>query len=55
MRAAVLDLFAGPGGWSQALRDLGVTELGIDNDRDTCATATAAAWPMNSMSSFSQG
>lgn len=42
MRAAVLDLFAGPGGWSQALRDLGVSELGIDNDRDACATATAA-------------
>jgi DNA (cytosine-5)-methyltransferase 1 len=40
MRA--LDLFAGPGGWSQACKALGIDELGIDNDPDVCATATAA-------------
>jgi DNA (cytosine-5)-methyltransferase 1 len=40
MRA--LDLFAGPGGWSQACRALHIDELGIEIDPTTCATAKAA-------------
>jgi DNA (cytosine-5)-methyltransferase 1 len=38
----VLDLFAGPGGWSQALRTLDVREVGIELDARACATRTAA-------------
>lgn len=37
-----VDLFAGPGGWGEALRLLGVRALGIDTDTDACATARAA-------------
>lgn len=37
-----IDLFAGPGGWGEALRLLGVRALGIDTDTDACATARAA-------------
>src|SRR5689334_16394927 len=37
-----VDLFAGPGGWSEGLASLGFTELGIDNDAAACATAEAA-------------
>ncbi|HEX3957748.1 MAG TPA: DNA cytosine methyltransferase [Trebonia sp.] len=37
-----LDLFAGPGGWSTAARELGLPELGIEWDRAACATRAAA-------------
>ncbi|WP_330437532.1 DNA cytosine methyltransferase [Streptomyces griseoaurantiacus] len=38
----VLDLFAGPGGWSQGLHALGLREVGIEVDRFVCATRVAA-------------
>jgi DNA (cytosine-5)-methyltransferase 1 len=38
----VVDLFAGPGGWSEGLRMLGGSELGVELDADACATARAA-------------
>lgn len=39
----VVELFAGPGGWSEGLRSLDVVDVvGIDNDPYACATATAA-------------
>lgn len=38
----VLDLFAGPGGWSEGLRSLGIDELGIESDQWTCRTRDAA-------------
>ncbi|GAB2961978.1 DNA cytosine methyltransferase [Streptomyces heilongjiangensis] len=38
----VLDLFAGPGGWSEGLRVLGLTDIGIEIDPAACATRAAA-------------
>ncbi|MFF6854280.1 DNA cytosine methyltransferase [Streptomyces bacillaris] len=38
----VLDLFAGPGGWSQGSRALGVREIGLEIDTAACATRRAA-------------
>ncbi|NKZ84456.1 DNA cytosine methyltransferase [Rhodococcus hoagii] len=40
----VLELFAGPGGWSTGLRRAGFTgtALGVEYDKDACATAVAA-------------
>lgn len=38
----IIDLFAGPGGWSEGLRMLGLTEFGIEWDESACATARAA-------------
>jgi DNA (cytosine-5)-methyltransferase 1 len=38
----VVDLFAGPGGWSEGLRLLGLAELGIEIDATTCDTARLA-------------
>ena len=38
----VLDLFAGPGGWSEGLRELGNQARGIDSDPLACATAEGA-------------
>jgi DNA (cytosine-5)-methyltransferase 1 len=38
----VLDLFAGPGGWSYALATLGLREIGIELDAVACATRRAA-------------
>ncbi|MGE0065811.1 MAG: DNA cytosine methyltransferase [Solirubrobacterales bacterium] len=38
----ILDLFAGPGGWDEGLRDLGFMARGIDSDPISCATARAA-------------
>ena len=36
---AVVDLFAGPGGWDIALADLGITDvLGVEVDKPTCRT-----------------
>lgn len=39
---AVLDLFAGPGGWSEGLRLLGLADVGIEWDAAACATRAAA-------------
>lgn len=38
----IVDLFAGPGGWSEGLKMLGRRELGIEWDEAACATAIAA-------------
>ncbi|MFG3079554.1 DNA cytosine methyltransferase [Streptomyces parvulus] len=38
----ILDLFAGPGGWSQGLRTLGLRDVGIEIDPAVCATRAAA-------------
>jgi DNA (cytosine-5)-methyltransferase 1 len=39
----VLDLFAGPGGWDEGLRMLGITNVwGVEWDEAACATARAA-------------
>jgi DNA (cytosine-5)-methyltransferase 1 len=38
----VLDLFAGPGGWSEGLRALGLADVGIEIDPAACATRAAA-------------
>lgn len=37
-----VDLFAGPGGWDVAARDLGIEVTGIELDPDACATRAAA-------------
>lgn len=37
-----LDLFAGPGGWSEGARQIGLAELGIELDTAACATRAAA-------------
>lgn len=39
---SVVDLFAGPGGWSVAAAELGLTEIGIEHDASACATRAAA-------------
>ncbi|MFE0889313.1 DNA cytosine methyltransferase [Streptomyces rochei] len=38
----ILDLFAGPGGWSEGLRTLGLRDVGIETDPAACATRAAA-------------
>ncbi|MGQ4435313.1 DNA cytosine methyltransferase, partial [Streptomyces sp. SAS_260] len=38
----VLDLFAGPGGWSHALTVLGVRDIGLEWDEWACKTRAAA-------------
>ncbi|MFD4476405.1 DNA cytosine methyltransferase [Streptomyces sp. NPDC058471] len=38
----ILDLFAGPGGWSQALAVLGVRDVGLEWDEWACKTRAAA-------------
>ncbi|GAQ58662.1 DNA cytosine methyltransferase [Streptomyces acidiscabies] len=38
----ILDLFAGPGGWSEGLRSLGLHDTGIEIDPSACATRAAA-------------
>jgi DNA (cytosine-5)-methyltransferase 1 len=38
----VIDLFAGPGGWDLAARELGIEPLGIEFDDAACATREAA-------------
>lgn len=38
----VVDIFAGPGGWSEGLRTLGLAEIGIEWDDAACRTAMAA-------------
>jgi DNA (cytosine-5)-methyltransferase 1 len=42
MTGRILDLFAGPGGWSEGLRALGLTDVGIEIDPAVCATRAAA-------------
>lgn len=37
-----IDLFAGPGGWSEGLRMLGLSDVGIELDDAACRTRTAA-------------
>ena len=37
-----VDLFAGPGGWDIAAREMGLDPLGIEFDPDACATREAA-------------
>jgi len=41
-RPVVVDLFAGPGGWDLAARQLGLDPLGIEWDDAACATRAAA-------------
>lgn len=38
----IVDLFAGPGGWSEGLRMLGLSDIGIEWDHDACRTRAAA-------------
>lgn len=38
----ILDLFSGPRGWSEGLKTLGLTDVGIEWDAAACATARAA-------------
>jgi len=38
----VIDLFAGPGGWDEGARPLGIEPLGIEWDEAACATGRAA-------------
>lgn len=40
----IVDLFAGPGGWSQALRDLGSEDVGIEKDRAALGTRAGAGF-----------
>ncbi|GHD79542.1 DNA cytosine methyltransferase [Streptomyces goshikiensis] len=42
MRDLVVDLFAGPGGWSHALDVLGVRDVGLEWDEWACKTRAAA-------------
>lgn len=42
MKLDAVDLFAGPGGWSQGVRALGLTEVGLEWDAAACATRAAA-------------
>ena len=38
----IVDLFAGPGGWSEGLRILGAADVGVEMDYDACRTRIAA-------------
>lgn len=38
----IVDLYAGPGGWSEGLRLLGLADIGIEWDAPACATRAAA-------------
>jgi DNA (cytosine-5)-methyltransferase 1 len=38
----IIDAYAGPGGWSQGLRALDLTDIGIERDAAACATRTTA-------------
>jgi DNA (cytosine-5)-methyltransferase 1 len=42
MSGIILDAFAGPGGWSEGLRLLGLSDVGIEWDAAACATRAAA-------------
>lgn len=41
----IVDSFAGPGGWSQALLRLGLAEVGLELDHAACRTRAAAGHP----------
>jgi len=41
----IVDLFAGPGGWSEGLRLLGLKEVGLEMDDAACRTRAAAGHP----------
>jgi len=41
-RGPIIDLFAGPGGWSEAMRMMGWREIGVESDPRTCLTRRAA-------------
>lgn len=41
-RDRIVDLFRGPGGWSEGLRLLGLTDYGVEYEPNAHATATAA-------------
>lgn len=41
----ILDLFAGPGGWSEGARMVGLSEVGLEWDHAACMTAVAAGHP----------
>lgn len=41
-RRVILDLFAGPGGWSEGLRLLGLHDVGVEWDDAACRTRAAA-------------
>lgn len=43
--AAAVELFAGPGGWSEALRSVGVRSVGIEMERFACSTRRLAGHP----------
>jgi DNA (cytosine-5)-methyltransferase 1 len=40
----IINLFSGAGGWDVALRNLGREAVGIDNNKDACATRVAAGF-----------
>jgi DNA (cytosine-5)-methyltransferase 1 len=43
MTGPVVDLYAGPGGWEEGMRSLGITDvIGIELEPNACATAEAA-------------
>lgn len=42
MRRIILDLFAGPGGWSHALTILGARDIGLEWDEWACKTRAKA-------------
>ncbi|WP_431040031.1 DNA cytosine methyltransferase [Streptomyces sp. P9-1] len=42
----IVDLFAGPRGWSEGLRLLGLTDIGLEWDTAACKTAHAAGHPV---------
>lgn len=42
MSADAVDGFAGPGGWSEGLRLLGMSDIGLELDRAACLTRVAA-------------
>lgn len=41
----IVDGFAGPGGWSEGLRALGLSDLGLELDEAACRTRAAAGHP----------
>lgn len=41
----ILDLFAGPGGWDEGARSLGLASVGVETDHAACRTAVAAGHP----------
>ncbi|MDQ0810317.1 site-specific DNA-cytosine methylase [Streptomyces sp. B3I7] len=42
MKRIILDLFAGPGGWSHALTVLGAQDIGLEWDEWACKTRAQA-------------